>query len=236
MKNPSVHALALAGLLLAGSAAWAFPAEKPTPAPEARTRQKVVIVDKDGKEHVFDSEGTPVRRGFLGVGLTELTPELRAHFGVPEDAGVMVASVAEGSPADKAGLKVGDIVASLDGKDVKSSWDVRSQIRDLKEGEQVPMTVYRDGKAQNLSATITLRERPEFDMAPLLFRGGGDGEHEPMIIQMDRDRLRPRVQGAPGEGGDGLLRRRSPREAELEKRLKELEKRIAELEKLIEKK
>src|SRR5215210_4693659 len=210
MKSPSVHALALAGLLLAGSAAWAFPGEKPTPAPspETRMRQKVVIVDKDGKEHVYDSEGTPVRRGFLGVGLTELTPELRAHFGVPEDAGVMVSSVEDGSPADKAGLKVGDIIASLDGKDVKSGWDVRSQIRDFKEGEQVPMTVYRDGKAQNLSATITLRERPEFDMAPLLFRGGGDGEHEPMIIQMDRDRLRPRrVQGAPGEGGDGLMRR-----------------------------
>lgn len=228
MKNPSVHALALAGLLLAGSAAWAQ--KQPTPKPVMR--EKIVVVDKDGKEHVWDSQGRPVRRGFLGVGLTELTPELRAHFGVSEDAGVMVSSVEEGSPADKAGLKVGDIIASVDGKDVKSSWDIRAQVRELKEGEQVPITVYRDGKAQNLSVTIAMRERPEFDMAPLLFRG--DGEHEPMILQLDREQLRnlPRA-----ERGDMLLpRMRSAREAELEKRLKELEKRIADLEKLLEKK
>jgi membrane-associated protease RseP (regulator of RpoE activity) len=238
MKNPSIYALA--GLLLAGTAAWAQ--KQPTPAPKQVVREKIVVVDKDGKEHVWDSEGTPVRRGFLGVGLTELSPELRAHFGAPEDAGVMVSSVEDGSPADKAGVKVGDIIASLDGKDVKSSWDIRSQIRELKDGEQVPITVYRDGKAQNLSAAIAMRERPELDMAPFLFRrgtGGGDGEHQPMILELDREQLRnlPRGQGAPGER-DVLLRRgmRSPREAELEKRLKELEKRLADLEKLLEKK
>ncbi|MFL6201698.1 MAG: S1C family serine protease [Thermoanaerobaculia bacterium] len=238
MKNPTVPALALAGLMLAGSA-WAGE-RQPAPAPNGKpvVREKIVIVDKDGKEHVYDSEGTPVRRGYLGVGLTELTPELRAHFGVPEDAGVMVGSVEDGSPADKAGLKVGDIIAALDGKDVKSSWDIRAQVRELKEGEQVPLTVYRDGKAQNLSATVAMRERPELDMAPLLFRGTGDGEHQPMILQLDREKLRnlPRAEGAPGEGDVLLRRMRSPREAELEKRLKELEKRIADLEKLLEKK
>ncbi|MEA2559018.1 MAG: serine protease Do [Acidobacteriota bacterium] len=236
MKNPSIYALALAGLVLAGSAASAQ--KQPTPGPRPVVREKIVIVDKDGKEHVYDSEGTPVRRGYLGVGLTELTPELRAHFGAPEDAGVMVSSVEDGSPADKAGLKVGDIIAALDGKDVKSSWDIRSQVRELKEGEQVPITVYRDGKAQNLSAAIAMRERPELDMAPFLFRGG-DGENQPMVLQLDREHLRnlPRGQGTPGEA-DVLLRRgmRSPREAELEKRLKELEKRLADLEKLLEKK
>jgi len=235
MKNPSVYALA--GLLLAGSAAWAQ--KQPTPNPKPVMREKIVVVDKDGKQHVWDSEGTPVRRGFLGVGLTELSPELRAHFGAPEDAGVMVSSVEDGSPADKAGLKVGDIIAALDGKDVKSSWDIRSQVRELKEGEQVPITVYRDGKAQNLSAAIAMRERPELDMAPFLFRGG-DGENQPMVLQLDRERLRnllPPGQAMPGEG-DVLLRRgmRSPREAELEKRLKDLEKRLADLEKLLEKK
>jgi membrane-associated protease RseP (regulator of RpoE activity) len=231
MKNPS--ALALAGLLLAGSAAWAFPGEPPTPRPNVRQRQKVVVVDKDGKQHTFDSWGMPARRGYLGVGLTELSPELRAHFGVPEDAGVMVSSVEEGSPADKAGLKVGDIIASVDGKDVKSSWDIRAQIRELKESEQVALTVYRDRKAQNLSATITIRERPELDLAPFVFQG--DGENEPMVFQLDRDKLQELRQL---EGGRTPMPAwpRSPREAQLEKRLKELEKRLAELEKLLEKK
>jgi membrane-associated protease RseP (regulator of RpoE activity) len=228
MKNPSVYALA--GLLLAGSAAWAQ--KQPTPKPVVR--EKIVVVDKDGKEHVWDSEGKPVRRGYLGVGLTELTPELRAHFGVPEDAGVMVASVEDGSPADKAGVKVGDIIAALDGKDVKSSWDIRAQVRELKEGEQVPMTVYRDGKAQNLSAAIAMRERPELDMAPFLFRGHGEGEGEPMVFHLDREKL---LNLPRGEGGDMLVPgMRSAREAALEKRLKELEKRLADLEKLLEKK
>ena len=228
MKNPSVYLLA--GMLLAGSAAWAQ--RQPAQGPRPGVREKIVIVDRDGKEHVWDSEGTPVRRGFLGVGLTELSPELREHFGAPDEAGVMVSSVEDGSPADKAGLKVGDIIAAIDGKDVKSSWDIRAQVREFKEGEQVPLTVYRDGKAQNLSATIAMRERPELDMAPFLFRG--DGEGKPMVFHLDREQLRdlPRA-----ERGDVLLpRMRSPREAELEKRLKELEKRLAELEKMLEKK
>lgn len=242
MKSTSVSALAVAGLLLAGSSAWAFPAERPAPGPRPapqvnkQVRERVVIRDKDGKEHVWDSEGTPVRRGYLGVGLTELTPELRAHFGVPEDAGVMVSSVEKGSPAEKAGIRVGDIITSLDGKDVETSWDLRANIRDLKDGEQVPLMVFRDGKAQNVSATIAMRERPELDVTPFVFRGEREGE--PMVFHLDRERLRELPPGRPGPNGDVMIERRgmrSPREAELEKRLKELEKRLAELEKQLEK-
>ena len=229
MKKHSLNTLALAGLLFASSAAWASP-EQPTPRPERHTRQRVVVVDKDGKEHVYDSAVARVRRGFLGVGLTELTPELRAHFGVPEEAGVMVASVEEGSPAERAGIKVGDIIASLDGKDVKSSWDIRSQVRDLKDGEQLPITIYRDGKAQNVSVTVALRERPQFDMAPFVFRG--DGESEPMVFNIDPEKMMEWQK----LDGKTIAFPRSPREAALEKRLKELEKRLADLEKLLEKK
>lgn len=245
MKSTHVSALAVAGLLLAGSSAWAFPAERqPAPAPRPRPaadankqiRERVVIRDKDGKEHVWDSDGTPVRRGYLGVGLTEMTPELRAHFGVPEDAGVMVSSVEKGSPAEKAGIRVGDIITSMDGKDVETSWDLRANIRGLKEGEQVPLMVFRDGKAQNVSATIAMRERPELDVTPFVFRG--DGEGEPMVFHFDRERLRDLPPGRPGPNGDVMIERRnlrSPREAELEKKLRDLEKRLAELEKQLEK-
>lgn len=242
MKSTSVSILVMAGLLLAGSSAWAFPgAGRPAPAPRPaagpnkQIRERVVIRDKDGKEHVWDSDGTPVRRGYLGVGLTELTPELRTHFGVPEDAGAMVSSVEKGSPADKAGIRVGDVITSVDGKDVETSWDIRANIRDLKEGEQVPLMVFRDGKAQNLSATIAMRERPELDVTPFVFRG--DGEGEPMVFHLDRERLRELPPGRPAPNGDVMIERRlrSPREAELEKRLKELEKRLADLEKQLEK-
>lgn len=244
MKSTSVSALAVAGLLLAGSSAWAFPGERqPAPRPHPRpaadankqVRERVVVVDKDGKRQVWESDGTPVRRGYLGIGLTELTPELRTHFGVPDDAGVMVSSVEKGSPAEKAGIRVGDIITSLDGKDVETSWDLRAHIRGLKEGEQVPMMIFRDGKAQNVSATIAMRERTELDVAPFVFRGGEEGQ--PMVFHLDRERLRGLPPGTPAPNGDVMIprRMRSPREAELEKRLKELEKRLAELEKQLEK-
>lgn len=228
MRNPSVYsALALAGLLFAGSAQAEEPARKEV------IHKKIVMIDKDGKEHVVESEGTPVRRGYLGVGLVDLTPELRTHFGVPAEAGVMVSTVEDGSPADKAGIKVGDILGDVDGKDVKSSWDIRGHIRDLKEGEQVPVQLWRNGKVQNAMVTIALRERPEMDMGPLLLRG--DGDHGPMVIEIDREKLRRAGPSwTPEPGGPAGMR--SAREIELEKRLKDLEKRLAELEKLLEKK
>ncbi len=234
MKRHALYTFALAGLLVAGSATAQPPrARAGQPAPRAKVQHKIVMVDENGKERVIEGEGFRVRRGYLGIGLTELTPELRQHFGAPEDAGVMISRIEPDSPAAKAGLEVGDILISLDGKEVASSWDIRAQARDFKEGEQVPLQIYRGGKMQTLSATVAMRERPELDMAPFLFQRGGDGEREPMVFQM------PRMEGRElrrGEGAPGPRLLHSPREAELEKRLKELEKRLADLEKQLEKK
>src|SRR5215218_9304074 len=65
-------------------------------------KRRIVVVDKDGKRQVFEGDGPMMRRGYLGVSLTELTPELRTYFGAPDDAGAMVGKVEAGSPADKA--------------------------------------------------------------------------------------------------------------------------------------
>jgi len=198
-------------------------------------RKHIVIVDKDGKEKVYDGDGPMMRRGYLGVGLTELTPELRAHFGVPGDSGTMVSRVEPGSPADKAGIKVGDILTRIDGNAVESSWDVSSKVSGFDDGQQIPIEVWRNGKAQNLNAAIVLKERPELDMGPLFFKEG-DGKH--MMFKMDPERLKEMREKMPAEGWGGKdvqIRHRlvSPREVELEKQLKQLEKRIAELEKQI---
>lgn len=231
MKKHAWYTFVLAGLLVAGSAtAQARPRAGQPPRP--KIQHKIVMVDENGKERVIEGEGFRVRRGYLGIGLTEMTPELRQHFGAPEDAGVMVSRIEPDSPAAKAGLEVGDILVSLDGKEVASSWDIRAQARDFKEGEQVPLQIYRGGKMQTVGVTVALRERPELDMAPFLFQYGRDGGREPMVFQM------PRMEGRELRGGDGAPGRplRSPREAVLEKRLKELEKRLADLEKQLEKK
>jgi hypothetical protein len=237
-------AVGLMALLGCGAGAWAFPGDKEPEKQETRIeKRRIVIVGPDGKEKVIEGLGPMVRRGFLGVNLTEMTTQLRTHFGAPEDAGVMVSSVEPGSPADKAGLEVGDIVSRLDGKDVKSSWDVRARVRDFEEGQQVPLEVWRDGKVQTLTVAIALRERPELDMGPLFLRRG-DGEDGPTMLRWsgELDGLPERIElphpGTPGAGPHELQiqRLRTPRERELEQKLQELEKRIAELEKQLGKK
>jgi membrane-associated protease RseP (regulator of RpoE activity) len=235
MQKRAFVAMALMAFVAAG-AAWADAGSGQDGKEKEKKfeKRRIVVVDADGKEHVFDGDGPMVRRGYLGVGLTELTPELRTHFGAPEEAGVMVSSVEAGSPAEKAGLKVGDIISEVDGKPVRSSWELSAKVRGYEEGQQAPLEVWRDGKVQNLTASITLKERPEFDMGPLFAKGGEDG---PM-------RLHLREMGGPGgphiriAGPDGpddkdarVMRLRTPREAELEKQLKELEKRLDDLEK-----
>jgi len=200
-------------------------------------KRRVVMVDPDGKQKVIEGAGPMMRRGFLGVGLTELTPELRTHFGVPEDAGVMVSSVEPGSPADKAGIKVGDILTRVDGDPLKSSWSLMGKIRKLDDGQQIPIELWRNGKAQNVTATIVEKERPELDMGPFFFKEK-DGDRLMFKTPEEWTKGMKGMQGMQGwktEDGKEVQVRRlvSPREVELEKRLKELEKRIAELEKQI---
>lgn len=92
--------------------------------------------------------------GFLGVQLAELTPELRTHFGVSDDAGVMISRVIDDSPAARAGLRVGDIVTAVDGESIDSGGQLGRAIRHREEGETVLLEVWRDGSVQSLTATV----------------------------------------------------------------------------------
>jgi membrane-associated protease RseP (regulator of RpoE activity) len=209
--------LALFGLLLLASAT--LRAQDEGPANQRVEKRKMVIIDDDGNEKVLEGSGPSVKRGYLGVELTELTPELRSHFGAPDNAGVMVAHVQSGSPADKAGLKVGDIITGLDGKPIESSWNLRERVGKLDEGAVVPIEIRRDGRLQTLSAAVELRDRAEIDVAPLFMKRLGDEDH--VYLRGPGALALPAGPGSP---------RRTPREAVLEKKLKELEKRLTELE------
>lgn len=192
------------------------------------SKRRVVVVDRNGEQRVIEGDGVPVRRGYLGVGLVDLTSELRAHFGVSGDAGVMVSTVEPGSPADKAGIKVGDILTSVDRDDVQSSWDIRSKVRGYDDGQQVAIEVVRDGRPQTLNVTMVQKERPELDLAPFFVK---KGEGDNMVFRLDPEAAKA-LEGL--RNGDfpagGRVQVLHTREAELEKQLKNLEKRIADLE------
>lgn len=106
-------------------------------------------------------------RGFLGVELTALTPELRQHFGVPGDSGVMIARVVEDSAAATAGLAVGDIITRIDGEAVTSAGSVGRAVRQKEGGEIVDVEVWRDGSLRTLTVTLGERERCAFDLGHL---------------------------------------------------------------------
>lgn len=172
-------------------------------------------------------------RGFLGVGTLPLTKELRAHFGVPEESGVLVASVEAGSPADKAGIRVGDVLTRADGEAIEGPHDLRMALRDAEDGQAATVELWRDGRAQTVTASLERRERAEIDLAPMFVRKGKPGE--PMMLKIDPEKMGEQfeMELKPGAAHPGLIRLRG-REEELEKRLAELEKRIKELEKQLQ--
>ncbi len=96
--------------------------------------------------------------GYLGVTLTELTPELRTHFGAPEEAGVLVSKVLEDSPAARAGLQVGDVISAVDGEAVGAGGELARAIRAHGEGELVSLELWRDQRLEVLEATLEKRQ------------------------------------------------------------------------------
>ncbi len=119
---------------------------------------------------------------FLGVQLSDLTPELRVHFGVPEDVGVLVGKVVDGSPAFRAGVEVGDIVTAVDGVAVDSASSLAHAIRGHEDGDTVILEVWRDGRMEKISAALEERER-QVAMASAA-SGAGDGQSEARVIEV----------------------------------------------------
>jgi Do/DeqQ family serine protease len=95
-----------------------------------------------------------VRRGVLGVSVQDLNRELAQALDIEAEEGVVVAQVMEGSAAAKAGLKAGDVIVALNGQPVRRAAGIRNRIGLLRIGEEIHLTVVRDGKKQTVTATI----------------------------------------------------------------------------------
>lgn len=111
-----------------------------------------------GGHHGALMELLGAKGGFLGVTMTELTPELRTHFGVLEDAGVMISRIVADSPAERAGLRVGDVITRVDDDDVDSSMSLKHAISQREDGEAVVLEIWRDGQMETVTANLEERE------------------------------------------------------------------------------
>src|SRR5579863_7871548 len=107
-----------------------------------------------------------VRRGVLGVNIYNVTPDIAKEFGLTESSGALVAGVAPGSAADRAGVKTGDIITSINGASMKDAGELRNTIGMLRVGDKVEIGLLRDGKARKVNALIA--ERSELETASAL--------------------------------------------------------------------
>jgi serine protease Do len=99
-----------------------------------------------------------VTRGWLGVSLQPLTPELSASFAVKDGKGALVTEVVPDSPAAKAGLRSGDVIVEVNGKKVENPGDLARTIALAPPGREARLTVWRDKQERSLS--VMLREAP----------------------------------------------------------------------------
>ena len=123
-----------------------------------------VLVERSGQERTVTmrlgartEDGMPrsgLVRGWIGVKTLDLPPTLRSHFGAPRESGVMIAEIAEGSPAEAAGFDLGDVVFSVDGEPVGSTGDLGRLVAGSGVGNEVEFEVARGGAVLVLEALI----------------------------------------------------------------------------------
>jgi S1-C subfamily serine protease len=102
-----------------------------------------------------------VKRGVLGVNIYDVTPDIAKEFGLVESSGALVAGVVQGSSAEHAGVKTGDIITSINGTAMKSAGELRNAVGMLRVGEKVEIGLLRDGKPRKVTAVISERGETE---------------------------------------------------------------------------
>ena len=106
-----------------------------------------------------------VTRGWLGVTIQNLTPELAKEFDLKKSVGALVTDIFEGSPAEKSGLNRGDVILEINGKEIRNVEALRNSVAQSKVGGNIKLTVLRDGKTLHINVTVA--EFPQ-DVAQLV--------------------------------------------------------------------
>jgi C-terminal processing protease CtpA/Prc len=115
------------------------------------------------------------KRPYVGILATQITEELRAHFGAPKGVGMLVARVDPESPAARAGVQVGDVLVGLNDQKVRSQWDVIDEIFDGKKGDPIKLRLIRARKPLTLTATLDVREKKQIEVGRIIMTLPGLG-------------------------------------------------------------
>ncbi|MEM1223809.1 MAG: Do family serine endopeptidase [Verrucomicrobiota bacterium] len=100
-----------------------------------------------------------VSRGYLGVSISDLTPDMAEAFGIKNQSGVLIDDVEEGQSADNAGIQRGDIITHFDGKRLNSANQFRVRIAQTPPGNRIELILIRDGKKKNITANVGNRDQ-----------------------------------------------------------------------------
>jgi serine protease Do len=95
-----------------------------------------------------------VERGWLGVSVQDLNYDLSKSMGIEGTRGALISEVIKGSPAEKAGLKQGDVVVAFNGKEIRDASQLRNEAASTAIGKEVKVTVFREGKAREIPVRI----------------------------------------------------------------------------------
>ena len=116
-----------------------------------------------------------VVRGWIGVTIQDIDQNVRAALDLGDIKGVLIADVIKGQSADKAGIKRGDIIMTIDGKAVDNTNDLRNRVAALSPDKKVPVTVFRGGKTINLQLIVGKRDQKMIDQ---LSKNSSSGDAE----------------------------------------------------------
>src|SRR4030066_1476073 len=132
-----------------------------------------------------------VTRGWLGVYIQDITPELAKQFKLGNNRGALVSDVMEGSPADKAGLQRGDIILQYNGKEGENNSHLRNIVSQTQVGKTIDIKISRDGRTELLK--VVIGELPAEIAKGESGEGGADGIFQGLTVQNLTSELKERL-------------------------------------------
>jgi serine protease Do len=138
---------------------------------------------------------------YIGVDLVDLSPQLASYFGLERDGGALVSEVSEDSPAEKAGIKAGDVIIAVGDDEVTGYGDVGEFIREMNPGDSVTVKVLRDKKELSLAVVVGKRDDEAFGYIHQYKPGSGydiylpkvkrqlRGSYDNLGVYFDKDKL-----------------------------------------------